>query len=164
MDPGEVRVSYAGLGELVDFALKNPEVMAPTRVLGLRERLRKGDRVAIEWQGLNSVRVAWITTRPLAELVPLPEETPKLEAALIVYELWESKSADSAGFAPLIDWLATEADGLQLPLWICSSEAVERLQDAAEPQGTRPILEVRRRRLFGRTVHESILGPRTDQV
>jgi CelD/BcsL family acetyltransferase involved in cellulose biosynthesis len=155
---GDTRVTPGGLGELVDFAQQNPHVISATQVLGLRERFRKGDRALIEWDGSHSVRVAWVATRPLGDVVRLPRIVPELEPSLIVYELWESKVLGSTEITVLLDGLVREARGLGLPLWICSKSASEGTWSEAERRGFQKRLEIRRRKLFGRTLRESVAG------
>jgi CelD/BcsL family acetyltransferase involved in cellulose biosynthesis len=155
---GDTRVTPGGLGELVDFAQQNPHVISATQVLSLRERFRKGDRALIEWKGSNSVRVAWVAARPLGDVVRLPSMVAQLEPSLIVYELWESKTVGSAEITVLLDSLIREARGLGLPLWICCRSASEKMRSEAERHGFRKRLEIRRQKLLGRTLRESIAG------
>ena len=153
----EARVRSGGLGELVDFAQENPRVISPTKILSLRERFRKGDQVWIEWHLKSPVRVAWAATRDLREVIELPEDSPEVEKAMIVYEVWEAQAGKSGDLSPMLDRLVAESDALRLPLWICCV-GDSALKVEVERRGLRKKYEIRRRGLLGRLLRGGAVG------
>lgn len=148
-------VSPAGLGDLVDFAQNNPRVILPTQVLNLRERFRKGDLAFVEREGTQPVRVAWMTRRPLGEMVELPPQCAELGAAMILYDLWEAQPAIDS-LSPFFNALRQNAASQQLPLWILSSQDARALRGAAERIGFSKILEIHRQKIFAKTIREIV--------
>jgi CelD/BcsL family acetyltransferase involved in cellulose biosynthesis len=147
-----VVLTLAGLGDLVDFAQENPQVIRPTRVLDLRERFRNGDRAFLYQREGRSVSIAWVSERPLQELLQLPGDAAELERAMILYELWESRSSTRADTAAVLASLRSQAELLQLPLWIVCDEKSEMLGEA-ERVGFQRRYKVHRRKRFGKIVH-----------
>jgi CelD/BcsL family acetyltransferase involved in cellulose biosynthesis len=152
------RVAAGRLGDLVDFAQQNPRVISPTRILGLRERFRKGDRALIQWRGSRPVKVAWFTTRSLPEVAGLPEIVPPLGAAAVVYELWQSQFEESADLHLFLNSVVREAESLGLPLWVSCTEFSSSMWSGLLQQGFQKRLEVRQQKLFGKTIRESVVG------
>jgi CelD/BcsL family acetyltransferase involved in cellulose biosynthesis len=155
--PPGARVTAGGLGDLVDFAQQNPQVISPTEILALRERFRKGDRALIEWQESRPMKVAWLATRPLNEVVGLPDIVPPLGAALVVYELWQSEVEESPDVLPLLHFMVRDAESVGLSLWISCNESSPWIRSGLLQRGFRRRLEIRQQRLFGKTVRESMV-------
>jgi len=156
--PSDARVAAGGLGDLVDFAQQNPRVISPTRILGLRERFRKGDRALIQWRGSRPVRVAWLTTRRLSEVAGLPEIVPPLGAAALVYELWRSQFEESVDLPQFMNSVVREAETLGLPLWVSCTEVSSWMRPGLLQRGFRKRLDIRQQKLFGKTIRESVVG------
>jgi CelD/BcsL family acetyltransferase involved in cellulose biosynthesis len=155
----DLRVAAGGLGDLVDFAQENPHILPPTRVLDLRERFRKGDRAFVQTRESRPIRVAWVSERPLAEILQLPaivfplEPAPQ-ETAMILFELWESRACSAEDLGMLLDYLQHEARVSHLSLWICCPGGSERLRASAEARGFRRQFFFRRKSIFGKSVRE----------
>jgi CelD/BcsL family acetyltransferase involved in cellulose biosynthesis len=152
----DVKVVPAGLGDLVDFAQDNPQVIQPTRVLDLRERFRNGDRAFLYKREGRSVCVAWVSERPLQELLQLPGTAAESERAMILYELWESRSSASEETVLVLDSLRREAGLLHLPLWIVCEKG-SALFRVAEDCGFQRKFEIHRRKRFGKVVHNTLI-------
>jgi CelD/BcsL family acetyltransferase involved in cellulose biosynthesis len=155
----DLRVAAGGLGDLVDFAQENPHILQPTRVLDLRERFRKGDRAFVQTRESRPIRVAWVSARPLAEILQLPAIVSPLEpapheTAMILFELWESRASGAEDLGTLLDYLQREARASHLSLWICCPGGSERLRASAEARGFRRQFFFRRKSIFGKSVYE----------
>jgi len=162
--PSQVCLIPAGLGDLVDFAQQNPQILTPTRVLDLRERFRQGDRAFVQRSGELVLRVGWITQRPLKEVLRIadPPQTPDFlltQPALTLYELWEgncslkalpSEQTDCQGLDPfnqVFEFLQEEAARLDVFLYLSCSRNAKSLSEHAERRGFKKVLELKRGKL-----------------
>lgn len=166
----DLRLTPAGLGDLVDFAQDYPHILAPTRVLELRERLRSGDRAFVQKRDGRPVRVAWVAQRPLPEVLQFDAseqissgqsdserngDAPEFERALILYELWESPGSSQDETEALLDKLRREAGLLLLPLWIvCCQDSP--LCEAAKQRGYASRFEIHRETRFGKVTRTTV--------
>jgi CelD/BcsL family acetyltransferase involved in cellulose biosynthesis len=155
----ENAVCSGTLSDLVDFAQSFPDVLSPTGVLPLRARFRRGDSILCERISGQPVRISWLTTRPIDELLGAPalRDSPSVEPALTLYEcLEDSQVTGRIGYQQLLGALQHVAAAKGIKAALLCTEHQKPLQAAAEQRDFRCTHRVSTHRLFGHIVRQAV--------
>jgi CelD/BcsL family acetyltransferase involved in cellulose biosynthesis len=137
--------------DLVDLALRAPEIVSPSALHRYRQRFRKGDRLYILGQGNDTALVAWTGTRQpevILDLKPGQKLLPQCSSVLL-YECWLVSGADDVGlYQELLQVLFAEAATHNLPLAVCCPARSSALRRALRLQGFRSQCRIFRRKVY----------------
>jgi CelD/BcsL family acetyltransferase involved in cellulose biosynthesis len=114
-----------GVGDLVDIALRHPEILVPSELGRYRQRLKKGDRVYVVCQGEEVVLAGWTTTRRPEDIRALKTNQRVFGNAplMLLYEcLAVSSAVEDVHYRQLLCRVSTEAQKKQLVL--CAADGL----------------------------------------
>jgi CelD/BcsL family acetyltransferase involved in cellulose biosynthesis len=147
------------LSDVVDFAQSFPDILSPTAVLPLRTRFRRGDSILCERISGQPVRISWLTTKPIDELLGTPalRDSPSVEPALTLYEcLEDSQVTGRTGYQQLLGALQDVAAAKGIKAALLCTEHQKPLQTAAEQRDFRSTHRISTHRLFGHIVRQAV--------
>jgi len=124
-------VRKGGLGDLVDIALRHPEIVVLSELARYRQRLKRGDQVYLVQQGEEVVLAGWTTTCR-------PNDTPRFRAVqkaasdaplMLLDECWTvSKALETVHYRQLLCAVSNDARKRHLVLGVCCPDEFPTLR------------------------------------
>jgi CelD/BcsL family acetyltransferase involved in cellulose biosynthesis len=155
---GNVEVSVAQLGDLVDLAWQRPEVLALNQISQCRKRLKNGDRAYVARMNSRVVILCWAssTEDEAAGANPQSGSTPGA-AALVLDEYWSASDHDiSSSYHQLLSVLVREAASQNASLLVHCSSHQRWLRLELERLGFRPRFQSTRYKIFSHFRRQSV--------
>jgi CelD/BcsL family acetyltransferase involved in cellulose biosynthesis len=137
----EVEITVGRFGDLVDLARERPDAVVANQLPGLRQRLKKGDRLYIARKSSRVVLLAWTSTGKLDDVLTdeLRQAISPDRPALVMYDSWAAPDL-SAGtsYRQFLSILRHEAASQKLDLMIRCRPDQRTFRTELEHQGFLP--------------------------
>jgi CelD/BcsL family acetyltransferase involved in cellulose biosynthesis len=161
-------ICTAQLGELVDLAVKHPEILSLNQLESCRKRLKSGDRVYVVREKTQIASVCWASgTGKAEEKADEAGKAPRLELtpgipAMVVEEAWSTGGHDLSGvYRVLLPILMNEAASRKADLLVHCSAQQPVLRKELVHLGFLPKFRAIQSRVFGRTRRDIALPANT---
>jgi CelD/BcsL family acetyltransferase involved in cellulose biosynthesis len=149
----EVEITMGRFGDLVDLAVERPDVVVANELPGLRQRLKKGDRLYIGRKSSDLVFLGWTSTSTTNTDDVFTRELGQTvgpnRPALTVYDCWtEPGPSDGEPYRQFLSVLKLEAASQKLDLLVRYRSDQVALRKELERQRFLPQYRIVRYSLF----------------